>query len=563
MRYAKLCEVYHQLENTSKRIEKTTAIAQLLKKTDDDALDKITLLLQGKVFPSYDDQKIGIASKLVVKALQRTTGLSAGKITALWKKTGDLGETAEQLTGKKTQATLTSSHLTVDKVFSTLQKLTTVEGKGSVDLKMKMVAELLSSASPLEAKYVVRTLLEDLRVGVGDGTLRDSVVEAFLEDDREKKEEYKKAVEQVQHAFDVTNNFGTVAKGARHGKLKEASLTIGRPIKVMLFLKVEDFKEAFERVSKPAAIEYKYDGFRVQVHKDGKKVRLFTRRLEEVTTQFPEVVQWLQKLKAKTCVLDGEIIGIDKKSKTFLPFQQISQRIKRKHHIEKLVKDLPVVVRFFDLMEKDNTSYLDKHYEERWKALKQTVEQSDDVHLAEHKTISTEKDAEAFFKDALHKGNEGVMMKKLDAPYKPGARVGYGVKVKTSMEELDLVIVGADWGEGKRGKWLASFLVACKDGKEYKEVGKVGTGVKEKPEEGLSFGELTKLLKPLIIEESGRSVKVKPKIILEVQYEEIQASPSYASGFALRFPRVMRLRDDKPISEIATLHHVKELYEKQ
>jgi len=562
MRYAKLVETYAQLESTSKRLEKTTIIAHLLKHTKED-LNKITLLLQGRVFPTYNDVPIGIASKLVVKALQVATGLSEKIIMREWKKKGDLGDVAEELASKKTQATLFHAHLTVAKVFENIKKLSTIEGKGSVGMKLKVIAELVSSATPQEAKYITRTLLEDLRVGVGDGTLRDAIVEAFFSVDRENREEYNALIDITQKAFDVTNDFGSVAREAMKGKhaLEALKLSVGVPLKVMLFQKANDFKDAFERVGTPAAIEQKYDGFRIQAHKDGTKVNLYTRRLDDVTKQFPEIEAWMKKVHAKSCILDGEVIGVDEKSKNFLPFQAISQRIKRKYDIEKMVKDIPVAVRFFDLMELNGKSYLNSPFVERRKQLKTIIHPIEKFHLAEQKIISTEKEAETFFKESLHVGNEGAMMKNLQAPYKPGSRVGYGVKIKSSMETLDLIVVGADWGEGKRSQWLASFTIACKDHGKLLEIGKVGTGIKEKPSEGLSFGELTKLLKPLITEEKGRHVVVKPKMILEIEYEEIQKSPSYASGFALRFPRVLRLREDK--KDVSTLSLVKKLYKEQ
>ncbi len=622
MQYEKLVETYEKLESTSKRLNKTYHVAELLEKTVETDLDKITLLLQGRVFPSYDERKIGVASKLVIKALNIATGIDNEKIISLWKKTGDLGQTAEQLVGKKTQKTLFTQKLSVEKVFKNIRDLTLMEGHGSVDKKLKLIAELLTSAEPKEGKYIVRTVLEDLRVGVGDGTLRDAIVWAFFPkvsgiffecerckkfmpkikkclyctkdiDTKFKKHEsnfkdlnhlpeniifsetesdarkiYNELLDLVQNAYNLTNDFGKVAKIAKAESvkgLKDIVLSPNTPIKVMLYKKAKGFEDAYDTVGKPCAIEYKYDGFRVQCHKKDGEVKLFTRRLEEVTRQFPEIKERVENnVKGKDFIIDGEIIGVDKKTNNFLPFQKISQRIKRKHEIERMVKELPVVIKIFDIMEHDGNNFLKIPFEKRREKLVKIVNEiKDQITLAEQKIVSTVSDAEKFFEESLLKGNEGAMMKGLTAPYKPGSRVGYGVKIKSVMETLDLVIVGAEWGKGKRGNWLSSFTLACQNDGEFLEIGKVGTGFKEISDEGDSFEDFTKMIKPLIISEKGKVVKVKPEIIIEIEYDEIQKSPSYSSGYALRFPRFIKIREDKPISEVSDLEFVEDLYFQQ
>ena len=583
MKYRELVEVYGELEKTSKRLEKTYIISELLKKTHIDDLGAVVLLLKGRVFPQWDESKVGVASRLVIKAINVATGSSPEKIEKEWKKTGDLGTVAEHLTKSKTQATLFSTKLTVKKVLDNIKSLTKAEGAGAVDRKVKLIAELLSSAKPKEAKYIIRTILEDLRVGVGDGSLRDAIVWAYFGDklkikynkekndieiSAEERQTYNNYVGAVQEAYDLKNDFAEVAKIAKKGKLKSlksVSLEVGKPIKVMLFQKAEDMEDAFERVGRPAALEYKYDGFRLQIHRTGDEIKLFTRRLDNVSRQFPDVVKLAKShIKSKNYILDAEIIGIDPKTKQWLPFQAVSQRIKRKYEIERMTKDIPVMVNIFDIMNLNNENLLKKPFKERRAALKKiTTEVKGKLELAKQLVTSSKEQAEKFYNEALSKGNEGIMAKNLEGIYKPGSRVGYGVKVKPVMETLDLVIVAADWGEGKRANWLSSFTIACRKGDQLLEIGKVGTGFKEKEEEGVSFAELTRMLKPLIIEEKGKHVTVKPKIVIELNYEEIQKSPTYSSGFALRFPRLLRLRVDKPVSEISTLAQVKRYYETQ
>lgn len=579
MDYSKLAELYEQLESTSKRLEKTRMLAQFLRKASD--LDRIMLLVQGKVFASWDPRELGIASRLAIKAIATATGMSQDKVESEWKKSGDLGLVAEEFVKKKKQATLAQTTLTVKKVFDNLQKLAELEGAGTVDKKVQAVAELLTSAEPLEARYIIRTVIGDLRIGIGDGTLRDAIVGAFFADDAgvkidkeefvvENREKYNKVTALVQHAIDVANDFGSVAVLAKEKGLKgleDVELVPGTPVKVMLFQKAKDIEDALKTVGTPAAVECKYDGFRLQIHKTKKEILLFTRRLENVTKQFPDIVKRIkEQTKGDTFILDAEAVGIDPKTFRHLPFQQISQRIKRKYDIEEMAKKFPVEVNVFDILYYDGESLLKKTLKERRKVLEHGLnEKKHEIRCSEQKIVKEEEEAEKFYKHALALGYEGIMVKNLESIYKPGSRVGFGMKVKPTMETLDVVITGAEWGEGKRGKWLASFIIAIRDEEsgEYMEIGRVGTGFKEKEEEGVSFEQMTQLLKPLVTEESGREVKVKPKIVIEVDYEEIQASPTYSSGFALRFPRFVRLRDDRKASDCTTTEDVTDLYRSQ
>ncbi len=583
MDYSSLVGVYEQLNKTTKRLEKTHIISEFLKEASIEETDCVMLLLEGRVFPNYDSRQIGVASRLMLKSLGTATGISIGKIENEWKKQGDLGLVAEILVKTKKQATLHESKLAVKKVFDNLRKLAELEGEGTVERKTQLIAELLTSAKPVEAKYIVKTILGEMRIGVGEGVMRDAITWAFFgkkigikytkeinDIEVEDREVYNKYLDAVQHAYDVTNEFAEVAKVAKLkglDGLEGIGMKVGIPIKVMLALKVDTIEEAFETVGKPAAVEFKYDGFRIQGHKDEKgNIRLFTRRLENVTNQFPDVAEFIKKnVRGKSFIIDSEAVGYDKKTGKYLPFQSISQRIKRKYDISKTASGFPVELNIFDIIYYEGKSLISEPFEKRRKLLERIIKQeSKKIVLAKSKISSDKKEVEKFFKEAVDAGNEGLMFKSLSAPYKPGARVGYMIKFKAIMETLDLVIVGAEWGEGKRSKWLSSYTIAClAESNGFVEVGKVSTGLKEKREEGLSFDEMTKLLKPLIISEKGKEVKVKPKIVLEVGYEEIQKSPTYESGFALRFPRVQGLRVDKGPNDASTLDYVKKLYASQ
>ena len=582
MHYSKLVDMYEKLEATTKRLEHTYIISEFLKDVSLGDLGTTILLLEGRVFPRWDEREIGMASKMMLKAINVASGETKNKINSEWKKTGDLGTVSYNLIKKKKQSTLGSHELTIDKVLNNLRKLVTIEGQGSVDKKVSLVAELLTSAKPSEAKYIVRTILNDMRIGVGEGSIRDAIVWAFFGkelgikynkeekniglEDREKYNEYMDA---VQRAYDITNDFGTVTEAAKkHGLngLGNLSMKVGVPLKAMLALKVDDIEEGFERCGKPAEFEFKYDGMRMQIHKKDSNIKIFTRRLENVTDQFPEVVDYVKKLvHEKEVILDSEAVGYSKKTGKYLPFQSISQRIKRKYDIQKMSEEFPVEINVFDIINYKGKSVINESFEDRKKIIKRIIKNiPKKIKVAKSIVTADKKDVERFYKEAVDSGNEGLMIKKLDAPYKPGARVGFMCKLKGTQENLDLVVVKAEWGEGKRSKWLSSYTLACRDDGKFLEVGKASTGLKEKREEGLSFAEMTDLLKPLIKKEEGKEVILRPKIVIEVGCEEIQKSPTYSSGYALRFPRVIRLRSmDKPPEDATTLKQVEDTYKKQ
>lgn len=567
MKYSELCTVYEELEKNPSRLKKIEILSAFLRKIKNQENKEIIYLLQGKTFPDYSEKEFGISEKLVIKALSKSSGISDKIIIEKWKKIGDLGLVAEIIVSQKKQGTLFSKNLTVEKILENLKKLPELVGKGTIEKKLSLISELLTSASPKEAKYTIRTLLSDLRVGVAEGTLRDAIVDACFNKEKLEKDELKKIKEAVQEAYNKSTDWQLVFNEACKSleSLEKTSLEPGKPIKVMLFLKEDTIEKGFERVGKPCLIDFKYDGFRVLINKKD-DIKIFTRRLDNVTSQFPDIVEFVKKyVKGNSFILDAEAVGYDPKTKTYQPFQAISQRIKRKYHIEKLVKELPIEINIFDIIYYNGKSLLKEPFKERRKILEKIIKNTKfKIRTSEAIITDSVKEAEKFYKLALKSGEEGIMMKNLEAPYKPGARVGYGIKIKPEENEFDLVIIKAEYGTGKRAGWLTSYTLGCRNLTDNKilEIGKVSTGLKEKVELGLSFKELTKKLKPLITKESGREAQIKPKLIVTVVYQNIQSSPTYNSGFALRFPRITRLRPDKTILDIATLTEVKKEFDK-
>ncbi len=563
MRYKKLAEFYEQASSTTKRLEKIEFLSKFLKELSENDRD-VMYLLEGDIYPEYDERRIGISNQLAIKAIAKATGINSKEVIKEWKKIGDIGKVSEKLTKNKKQSTLHSHILTTEKVLDNLRKLPELVGKGTVGKKLALITELLTSASPVESLYLVRTLIGDLRIGIQESTIRESLAKSFF---KNKEDSSKK----VQEAIDKANDLAIVFDACKKHSFKELekiSLEVGKPIKAMLAQKVLTIADGFKALGKPCAVEYKYDGFRLIIHKKGEEIKLFTRSLENVTKQFPDVVEHIKNyVKGNSFILDSEAVGFDKKTKEYQPFQSISQRIRRKYDIEKLQKELPVEVNIFDIIYYNGKSQLNEPFEKRAKLLRKIIKNHPYKIIASKQIITEdEKKAKEFYKKALRDNQEGVMMKNLKAPYKPGRRVGNMLKIKPEEKDLDLVITGAEYGTGKRSGWLSSFILSCKGKKsrEYLEIGKMGTGIKEKSEvEGTSFDELTKKLTPLIIKEKGKTVTIKPKIIVSVTYQEIQRSPNYNSGWALRFPRFTALRPDKPLSEIADLKEVEKDFSKQ
>lgn len=563
MRYLRLVETYEYLEKTSARLKKIDAIANLLRNTDSENLSRVALLLQGRVFPAWDERKIGIASQSMEKIVSLATGFPGKEVGARFKRIGDFGLVVEELVGKKRQKTLFKKPLTVEKVFGNLQKLASVKGKGSQEKKFKLVSELIVSAKPKEAKYIVRTTVGDLRIGVAQGVVRDAIARAFLPMDT--KEKAKESISAVEWAWFLRPDYAEVARIAKKKGLpglKRVKLEIGKPYHVLLAEKSPGLKEALESFEHPA-LEFKYDGARILIHKKGEQLWFYTRRMENITKQFPELAGFIRKgVKARECILEGEMLGFNKKTGKPMPFQFLSQRIKRKYDIERVVREIPIQVNLFDIVYLNGKSLFNTPLRKRRRLLEKVIKPiKGKFQLARQLITKDLRRAKDFYREALRASQEGLIVKNLDALYQPGRRVAGGwLKVKPTLETLDLIIIGATWGTGRRAGWLGSYILGCRDGDSFKECGMIGTGIKEKEGAGgVTLRELTRLLKPHIISEEGNRVRIKPKVIVEVAYEEIQRSPNYSSGWALRFPRVLRLRPDKSIGDVDDIKRIERI----
>ena len=554
MEYATLAAVYRSVEATQADTEKTAALADLFRDAGD-LLPVVVRLARGKVYPRYAATDLGVSSSLTQAAVEKATGVDANRIEEWWKETGDLGAAAERAVAERTQQTLASTPLTVERVHDTLRELAEYEGAGSQERKVDAVAGLVSDADPAEARFVVRTALGHLRIGVGDGTVRDALATAF-----------EVPVDAVERAHQLTNDVALVAETARdegEAGLHELDVELFRPAEAMLARAADDLEAGLADVGTgdTAYLEVKYDGARVQLHKDGDDVRVFTRRMEDVTAQFPDAVEAVRAgVDVDRCILDGELVGYDPDTGDPVAFQRFSKRIKRKYGVEELAAEIPVTIHLFDCLH-DGDSLLGEPLAARLDRLDALIDPiPGDIERARHLTPDGPDAAETFYREALSAGHEGVMCKNPEAAYTPGRRVDTMAKVKPTMEPLDLVVTRAKYSEGRRSEQLGRLYLACYDADRdaLREVGRLSTGYTDE-----ELAALTERLEPLIRERDGRDVDLDPEVVLEAEYEEIQESTEYGSGYALRFPRFLGVREDLSPTDADTHERVERLYEEQ
>ena len=559
MEYADAVAVYRELDATDADLEKIETLAEALEATDDDDLGPLVGTIRGKVFEPWVDADLGVSSSLTAEAIETATGVSAEEIESVWRESGDLGDAAAWAVDHATQQSLFSEPLTLKRVHDDLRELADYEGAGSQDRRVDEVAGLLSDADPEEARYLVRTALGHMRLGVGDGTTREAIAAAFLDGGDE-------AAAAVERAHQVTNDLRLVARTARdegRAGLDDLGVELFRPVQMMLAKKAEGLEDGVESVADdPESVraEYKYDGARVQVHVDGDRVEVYTRRLETVTEQFPDVVAAVREhVTAERCLLDGELVGYDDAGEP-VPFQDFSRRIKRKYDVEELVEEIPVVLHLFDALSHEGESLFDRSLSSRLSHLEDAFTPAEDaVERATGHRFEDLASMRSFYQSALDAGHEGVMLKNLEATYQPGNRVGYVMKAKPVMEPLDLVVTRAQWSEGRRSDYLGRLFLGCRDPDGgFAEVGRLSTGYTDE-----ELAALTDRLTDHAVAEDGRMVDVDPAVVLEVEYEEIQASPEYSSGYALRFPRFLDVREDLAPADADSLERVERLYERQ
>ncbi|EHP84751.1 ATP-dependent DNA ligase [Methanotorris formicicus] len=569
MLWKEVCEIYNKIENTTKRLEKRDYFIKLINMVEDigkpEDLKKICYLTIGRVFPEYDERELGIGSKLLIGAIV-STGIKEKELLEKIKETGDIGLAIEKLKSGIKQVSLFTRPLEIDEVYETLRKVAEIEGEMSQKKKLRYISSLFLRASPIESRYLARVILEDMRIGMNIPTIIEALSLYF-----------NVPKEKLERIYAVTNDIGLLAEKLMEGNLdsEELKLRVFRPIKPMLAQLVPSIRDAINEMKLPQ-FETKYDGARVQIHKKDGKVKIYSRRLEDVTNAIPEIREAIEKLEADNFIIEGECVAIDTSTGKPRPFQDILRRFRRKYDIEKMIKEINLRVYLFDVLYYKGREYIDLSLSDRRKTLEEILGIENDwrkdrekierelkskkiIDISYKLVTDDAKEAEKFYRWSLGIGHEGVMIKNLDAIYTPGSRVRTMYKFKPTLENLDVVITKAKRGMGKRKDWFGSYEISIRDeeGNLY-SIGHVGTGLTEEDLE-----RLTKMIDEIIIEDLGEEVVVEPKIVVEVAYEEIQTSDKYPCGYALRFPRIVRFRDDKSINDINTLDDVKRIYEIQ
>ena len=553
MKYQELVDVYSALEATTKRLEKTDIIAEYLKKLDADTIGKVGLLLLGGVFPAWSSEEIGIGAKLVERAVAEAVGTTQAKVEDAVRDEGDIGLACIKLYSKKSQMTFFSQPLTINFVFDSLQKLSKISGSRSTNRKISIILELLSQASATEAKYLTRTITEELRIGVGDGIVRDAIAQAFDID--------KKVVERAQM---LTNDFSVVARTALlegASGLSRLNLTPGTPVKPMLAQLSPPVAEIIPEMG-TAICETKYDGIRLQVHRNCNEIRIFTRRLENITHALPEIVELFDEyLPHDDYIVEGEVIATrDGKP---LPFQNILHRVRRKYNVEEAMENVPLKLYLFDVL-----YYKEPMIDEPLMTRRETLELENIVDTSvDEMNLSTMivgtpdniDEIEELFNSSIAAHHEGIMIKDASEPYIPGIRGKKMLKYKAEPETLDMIIVGGTYGIGKRGDFVGSYLVALRDeNDEFKTVAYAATGLDD-----ATLEYLTGKMKEIEITTKGREIVVEPKIVLEIAFSEIVESPEYETGYSLRFPVVKNIRKDKGPMDVDTVERLLSMYKAQ
>jgi DNA ligase-1 len=543
-----LTEVYEKVRGTSSKREKIALVSELLRTTTPQGtLPMVCYMLRGRLFPDYAAQELRLGWSSIWDAVRSVTHVSEDDLKAAYNKFGDLGSAVELILQQnpKIAISLVTEPLTVEECYSALVKIATLSGKESSRRKRALLMGLLNQSSPEEAKFILKTITGEMRYGFKQGLLEEAIAQAFSVD-----------VELLRKANMVRSDIGEVARLAKEQpeNLKELSIMLGRPLRPMLAETAEHLDEGFKRFDK-VLFEYKYDGARLSIHKNNEVVNIFTRGAEEVSASLPEIVADIRKIP-HSFIIDCEIIPFEHSPKAF---QELIKRLRRKYRVDEFARKIPLKLYVFDILYLDGTPLIDTPLLNRRKLLRTVIQPAERVEIA--KCIVTKSSAEAriMFQEALDLGFEGLMIKNPNARYTPGKRGSEWLKLKPEAETLDLVVIAVEYGHGKRANQLSDYTFATRDRDgNLAPIAKAFGGLKD-----LEIAEMTDYFKGIAREQQGRTFLVEPKVVVELKFDEIQKSSLYTGGYALRFPRIKRIRWDLSVDEIDSIETVKRIFKRQ
>lgn len=551
MEFKELADLCDKLEATSKRGEMVDLVAGLLRRLQPDEVEPAVSMLLGRPIPKWSSKTLEVSWVTIHDLIIRLARAKPQEFSAAFAKTGDLGAATAMIfefSRRRRQEVFFEKSLTILEVKKLFNKISQLKGSGVRERKERLLESTLSRATPQEAKGLVKIIIKETRTGFQEGLMELSIAKAF-----------GISHEAVRRAVMFVGDIAVVARVAKlkgEEGVKTLKLELFKPVKPMLAQNVDGVESALKIHGGKTAFEQKIDGARVQIHKSDDEVRIFSRRLTDVTDSIPEIVESVRGgIKAESAVLEGEVVALDKVGRP-MPFQYLLKRFRRERDVERMVREMPLGLYLFDLLHLDGEDLVDLGYLERRKKLGQIT----GLQLTKQLITVNPDDANKFLEEALAQGHEGLMAKELESPYAPSMRGKLWLKIKPVLEPLDLIIVAAEYGYGRRHNWLSDYYLAARDSEtgEFMVVGKTFKGLTDK-----EIIEITSRLKALVIKMEGRRVVVTPKIVVEVSYNEIQRSSKYKCGMALRFARITRIRDDKDPEDADTIQRVRKIYETQ
>ena len=578
MKFSIFSNAFEKMETTTKRLELTDILVELIKEIPEDVISKAVYLIQGKLRPNFEGVELGIAEKLVMKSMSKSSGIPLKKIEDEYNKGGDLGQTAANILQQKIQTTFTSETVTLEGVYDTLFKIANLEGKGSQEMKMRHISSILNDATPQEAKFILKILLGTLRLGIAENTVMDALAIAFTG-----KKENRDVIE---NAYNVSSDLGKVAQVVSKGgieEIKKFQVEIFNPIRPMLADRIKSGKDTVKKFQDSFAAEYKLDGERAQIHKQKDTIVIFSRSLENITSYYPDIVEKISKsIISDNVILEAEVVAMNTNTGDFLPFQELMHR-RRKHEIDDAVSKYPISVNFFDVLFSDEKNCMEMEYTDRRRLLEKIIKEDEFARLIPMSIITSEEQVLEILENSINSGCEGLMLKDLNSVYKAGIRGSNWLKLKREYQNelgdsLDLVVIGAFFGKGRRtGKYGTLLLATYNDEEDiFPSICKVGTGFTDESLDQLYqilSPKITLKKNPRIVSEMEADVWFEPELVIEIVASEITLSPIHKTalnkvkeetGLALRFPKFTgKIRTEKNSEDASTDDEVIALYKVQ